>query len=186
MDWLGIVIIASILVSLINGYRRGIVQQVFDIIGIFAALYLAYVNYEYLYRSIELFAEINPLWGRVLSFALIFFGVMMIVAVIVRVWRKIANFTSLSVVDGLIGSGFAGLKCTLFISIILLIMISLPIQAVNDIVYNSEVASSLVEFIPAIYSSIERFLPENIKGFFIGPQGLEIRRSADPHYVGSA
>jgi membrane protein required for colicin V production len=114
-----IILVVLIVVAIIKGFQRGLIVALFSflaiIIGLAAALKLSAVVAERLGNSVK----ISDKWLPILSFALVFIGVVLLVRLGAKALQKTVEFVSLGFVNKIGGFIFyAALYITVF-SIIL-------------------------------------------------------------------
>jgi len=117
MNPFDIVIIVILGYSLVRGLFRGLVKEVSSIIGVFGGFYAAYTYYgllgKFLSRLIQDVAYLN-----ILSFMIIFCGVLIIVSVLGVIIKYLLNIAFLGWVDRIGGVIFGITKGVLIVSVL--------------------------------------------------------------------
>jgi len=117
MNPFDIVIIVILGYSLVRGLFRGLVKEVSSIIGVFGGFYAAYTYYgllgKFLSRLIQDVAYLN-----ILSFMIIFCGVLIIVSVLGIIIKYLLNIAFLGWVDRIGGVIFGITKGVLIVSVL--------------------------------------------------------------------
>ncbi|MGC6285793.1 MAG: CvpA family protein [Polaribacter sp.] len=114
-----IVILVILVFSFVRGFMKGFFIEVASLIAIFLGAYAA-INYS---GSVELFLKESVLeWSdqtfRIVSFALTFLTIVIIVITIGKILTKLADITALGLANKLMGGVFSVLKSALILSII--------------------------------------------------------------------
>jgi uncharacterized membrane protein required for colicin V production len=121
-----VVIVLVILFFLIDGIRRGLVRQVFEIVGLVAAFIAAYYLGHFLARRFDASTRIS--YPIVLFFfsAVVFVAVVIVFHLLGVVMQKIMSITVLGAVDRIGGALFGALKGVLFVSLVCVLIFSIP------------------------------------------------------------
>lgn len=121
-----IAIISVIAIYFISGMRRGLIRQIADIVGIIVAFvgafYFAHYLAQYLEREFSLYYKIS----LVIAAVVLFVAIILVFRLIGVVLRRFADITLLSGVDALGGGLLGAFKGVLLVSLILVIVFSLP------------------------------------------------------------
>lgn len=152
--------IATILVVvffLIDGIRRGLVRQIFEVIGLVAAFIGAFYVGHYLAERFEGSTRIS--YRAVLFFCSV--AVFIVVAVafhlIGRLFQKIVSVTVLAPVDRIGGAVFGALKGVLFVSLICVIIFSVPsLGGFKETLRANRVATKIHPVLPRMYNYFMR------------------------------
>ena len=138
MNPFDILIIVILGYSLVRGLFRGLVKELSSIIGVLGGFYAAYTYYQVvaglLSRLIHDIAYLN-----ILSFLIIFCGVLIIVGVLGVIIKYLLNIAFLGWIDRIGGVFFGVLKAVLIVSILFITLTAfLPKGAA--FIKNSELA----------------------------------------------
>ena len=119
MNWLDIVLAIPLLWFLYKGFRNGLVIELASlaalVLGVYAALYFSYYTQAYLEENFEI-AE-NYLY--IISFAITFLIVAIIVYLAGKIIHKLVNIVALGFLNRIAGGIFGFLKAALVLSVIL-------------------------------------------------------------------
>jgi membrane protein required for colicin V production len=160
MNPFDIVIIVILSFCLIRGIFRGLVKEVSAIIGVLAGFYAAYTYYvqtaKYLSRWIS-----NVSYCNILSFLIIFCGVLIIVNILGIIIKYILKIASMGWIDRISGAGFGIIKAVLIVSI-LLIMLTAFLPKGSPIIRNSMFAP----YITMVSERLAKVIPPSMKDQF--------------------
>ena len=182
MNWLDIVIVIILVISAFLGLKRGFIKTLLPLVGLVLAVFLAGRFYVQLSGRLS-FIE-NPSLARVAAFAIIFFAVIVAVAILSSILRKIIQMLLLGWVDRLGGAvfGFAigWVVCSVIVAL-LARYVALPVelpqvphsegwlenwrevvkarQFITTLINESALAKLLLRSFPFLLS----FLPEELK-----------------------
>jgi membrane protein required for colicin V production len=117
MNPFDILIIVILGYSLVRGLFRGLVKEVSSIIGVFGGFYAAYTYYKILAKLLSgLINDVSYL--NILSFLIIFCGVLMVVSVLGVIIKYLLNIAFLGWVDRIGGLIFGITKGILIVSVL--------------------------------------------------------------------
>ncbi len=156
--WLDIVIVLFLAISLISGFRTGFVRGVFSLAGLVAGLWLASRYYVALAARLTFIA--NERSAQIAAFAIIFFAVLIIAAIIGNVFHAILQGVMLGWLNSLAGAVFSVVTGIIFAGAILSVWVKYFGGA--DIVSQSGLALWLIR----VFQSFLAFLPGAVRSFF--------------------
>ena len=138
MNPFDILIIVILGYSLVRGLFRGLVKELSSIVGVLGGFYAAYTYYNVLAGLLSrLIHDISYL--NILSFLLIFCGVLIIVGVLSVIIKYLLNIAFLGWIDRIGGVVFGVLKGVLIVSI-LFITLTAFLPKGTAFIKNSELA----------------------------------------------
>jgi len=105
MSWLDIVIIVVLAIATFLGLRIGIIKAVLSLVGVIVGVVLAGQYYVALADVLPFFSETSNV-AKVVAFAIILIGVMIVAAVLARLLKWAAKVMMLSWVNHLGGAVF--------------------------------------------------------------------------------
>ena len=173
LDW---AIILSLLVSVYRGFRSGLVQQLFGLGGSILALILAFRHYSGLGTALTGWLNISENLGNILAFIILVVGISSILAYLGFRWQETNVSSPVVFNDGVAGAIFGGLKVLVVWVLILLLMASLPWDALKKPLYESDLAQDVLKITPFFYFLQEEVLPAEVPRIFLTPEGVQIRR----------
>ena len=117
MNPFDILIIVILGYSLVRGLFRGLVKEVSSIIGVFGGFYAAYTYYKFLAKLLSgLISDVSYL--NILSFLIIFCGVLIVVSVLGVIIKYLLNIAFLGWVDRMGGFIFGITKGILIVAVL--------------------------------------------------------------------
>jgi membrane protein required for colicin V production len=121
-----IVIALVVLFFFVDGIRRGLVRQLFEIAGLIAAFIGAYYAGYFLAQRFEGSTRISYPIVRFFFSAVVFIIIALAFNLIGLVFRKIVSVTILNPIDRIGGAVFGALKGILFVSLVCVLVFSIP------------------------------------------------------------
>jgi membrane protein required for colicin V production len=160
MNWLDIVIVAYLIVSVITGIMQGLIKSVLSLLGIIVGLIIAANSYKQLGEMLSFIS--NKDISEIVAFIIIMGAVMAVAAILALVLKTIIKTIMLGWVDRIGGGVFGLLMGVLSISGILAVIVKLT---GSNLISESIFAGFLLDKFPIILG----FLPsefKTIKDFF--------------------
>lgn len=122
MNWLDISIAIPLTWGLYKGFTSGIIMEMARIVALIAGVYLA-VRFaqelsEYLYKNTELTNEFLP----IISFAIIFIGVVLLVHLFAKAIEKLAKTVALGWANKAAGATFGMFRFAFILSVIIMML----------------------------------------------------------------
>ena len=121
MNPFDILIIIILGYSIVRGLFRGLVKEASSIIGVLGGFYAAYSYYPMLAKWLSGLIT-DPSYLNILSFLVIFCGVLIIISILGVVVKYLLNVAFLGWVDRICGVGFGLIKGILIISVLFIIL----------------------------------------------------------------
>ena len=190
MNWFDIIIIILLLIALINGYRKGLIQQLVSLAIILLSAIFGGKLAAYILPELNRFLDLSPNLARVLSFVLAFAAIAIIISLIGKFIQKFLAVIFLSFVNRLLGSIIAVGTLMFILSIVLNLVLMLD---KNESLISKEIKKESFFFerveavVPAVVPHLDRelweFIPENYREeienksdsiFQNTPRGVEI------------
>jgi membrane protein required for colicin V production len=135
MNYIDIIIGVLLLISVVAGWRQGLVRQVFGILALLLGVFCAYKFSGFTAHHLSKWFAMNEAVTNAVAFAVTFIAVLFLVILIGRIADKFIKMVALGLVNRLLGAVLCALKAVLIISICLIILRSfdlLPAEKVRD------------------------------------------------------
>jgi uncharacterized membrane protein required for colicin V production len=163
MNWLDVVLLFILAASIVTSFRKGLTREVIGLASVVLALVL----------GIEFYGSAGSLLSSYVSglaaanfagFFLVFFGVLLIGAVMSSVLGKFWRVTGLSIVDHALGAGFGAVRGILIaVALIMGIMAFSPSNQAPDSVVRSRTAPYVVDAARAVAAVAPHELREGFR-----------------------
>lgn len=160
MNYIDIILLILLVLSAINGFRKGLISEVASlaalILGIWGAIEFSYITSDFLVENFHLTTE----YLNIISFVVTFVVIVILVHIVGNTVSKMAETVMLGYVNKLAGLVFAVLKSALILSIILVVFDKidqdvkiLPKEAKS----NSRMYEPIRSLAPSIFPFIENW-----------------------------
>lgn len=121
MNSFDIVIGSLLLFGFIRGFSRGLFVELASLValiaGIWGAIHFSYFAGDFLVENVEWDEE----YISITAFAITFIIIVIVIAMIGKVFTKIADFAALGILNKLLGGAFAILKYGFILSVVLIV-----------------------------------------------------------------
>ena len=161
MSWLDIVILVIVAVATFLGLKIGIIKAVLALAGLIVGIILAGRYYVLLSEQLSFIPQAGV--AKIVAFAIILIGVMVIAVVLARLLKGVASVTMLNWVNHLGGAVFGLALGAIFCSALLAIWVKW--LGVGSAITESIVAAVLLDKFPMILALLpDEF--DTIRSFF--------------------
>ena len=160
MNWVDIVIIIYLVLSVITGFTQGLIRTLLSIIGLIVGILLASHFYKQLGNVLTFIS--NKDWANIVAFIIILVVVMGIAALIAILLRSLIKAIMLGWLDRLGGAVVGLILGALSVSAFLAIIVK---YTNTSVITESKLAGFFLDKFPIIL----KFMPsefQNIKDFF--------------------
>lgn len=160
MNWLDVVIIIYLIVSVISGLAQGLIRSLFSIVGLIVGIVLAANFYKQLGGMLTFIS--NPDIANIVAFIIIMLATMAVAALIAFILRSLIQALMLGWVDKIGGAIFGFFLGALSVSALLAIIIKMTSVG---LIYDSALARFFLDKFPLVLG----FLPSEfdvIRDFF--------------------
>jgi membrane protein required for colicin V production len=156
-----IIVVVILGYCVIRGIFRGLIKELFSLIGVFGGFYAAYTYYMVLAKPLSRWIA-NTGYLNILSFMTIFCFVFIIISILGIIIHYILNIAFLGWVDRICGAGFSTVKGIMIASVLLITLTTfLPKGApvIKDSLLSPHVA--------LVAEKMVKVVPKNMKHAFI-------------------
>jgi len=166
MNWLDIVILVAIAIPTVIGLRVGIIKAALSLAGVIAGIILAGFYYIPLSERLSFISPASV--AKIVAFAIILIGVIIIAAVLAWLLRRVTSIMMLGGVDRVGGAILGFVLGALFCGALLSAYINFFDKAPP--ITESHLATTLLDG----FSLVLALLPEPIRSFFTTVPGSDV------------
>ncbi len=173
--WLDAVVVLLLVVGIWRGFRRGLIREVFSLLGVLLAVAIAFQRYH----ELSLYLMINyPLieWqAQLISFLVLALGISLVAIFLGYLWSKIVRYTPFALIDNIAGAGFGVVKIAVIVIAFVVILSSLSIPPVDQVLAESYCAQQVTVVWPHVNQWLDHVWPEDWgkPGWLLKPLDLE-------------
>ncbi len=171
-NWVDLVAIILLALALLRGFIRGFTREVFGLIGMAAAVVAGLSWYRELAGYAAAAYGLSEGQAQILAFSVIVLAVGLVAALITHMGVRIIRLTPFSLVDRLAGAAFGGFKILLLLLIVISVLLSLGVPAIDAVLDDSLLADQIALLQPLAYRYAEEWWPaawEKPAWLFPGP-----------------
>jgi len=164
IDWLSAAILVILVADLVLGFRRGLIRQVFDLVGIIVAV-LAAIRFgpdaaDALVRMA--FPRVSAQVASVLGFVIVLLGTLALTELLSYGVGLIARVPGVSVLNNLLGALFRVVRGMILISVALSLLSALQLPAVDSAIARSSLAQSLKPVAGILWNEVKDYIPDHL------------------------
>lgn len=159
MNTFDIIIAALLLFGFIRGLFKGLFIEVASLVALIAGIYGAIHFSHFIKDYLTVHVSWEEKYITLISFAVTFIFIVLVISLIGKMLTKIADFASLGILNKLLGGIFGVLKIGLLLSVILLILSKLN----NKIPFLSEEQKESAVLYKPVKNLAPTIFPEFIK-----------------------
>lgn len=159
--WIDIVILIILALGLLKGFKRGLVRELFSLVGAILAVIIAYRSYQDL--SFYLM-DVYPLaeWqAQMIAFVVLILGISLLAAFFGYLWSRAIRLTPFALVDHVAGAAFGAAKVGIVILAVLVIITAAGLSTIDMILEESSVVQQMRVLLPFVYEYLEANWPAN-------------------------
>ena len=116
MNYLDIIISASLLYAIIKGFSNGLIKEVTSLISLFLAVYVGVNFAEYIEPKVLDIFSTNEDIGFVLAFCILFLVTLVVVRLLGRLMHNLTKILALGLISSVLGAVFGLFKAVVFFS----------------------------------------------------------------------
>ncbi|MCK9524944.1 MAG: CvpA family protein [Limnochordia bacterium] len=161
--WIDLVILVFLALGLLKGLKRGLVRELFSLMGAILAIIIAYHSYQNLALVLIDTYQLSTWQAQTISFVVLLVGISLLGAFFGYVWSKALSLTPFSVVDHIGGAAFGVAKVGAFVLILLVVFGATNIAFVNSILDESVVVQQIGVLLPFVYDYLDQYWPEQLQ-----------------------
>lgn len=121
MNTFDIVIAALLLFGFIRGFSKGLFMELASLIALIAGIYGA-IHFSYLAENLLInWVDWDEEYITITAFACTFIVIVVTIALVGRLFTKIADFAALGILNKILGGAFGALKYGLILSVIFIV-----------------------------------------------------------------
>ncbi len=152
MNWLDIVILIVLAVSVIGGIKNGLIKSLFGLLGLIVGVVLAGRFYIALADYLTFISDANI--ARIAAFIIIFIAVGLIAALLGVIFTRIVSVITLGWINRLLGGVFGLFMGAVSVAALLVVLVKFT--GIGDFVSNSALATFLINKLPLVLAMLPK------------------------------
>lgn len=155
MSIVDIIIVVLIILGLVRGFMRGLFVEIASLVALLAGLYGAIHFSNYAATFLEEHFEWDEQYINIVSFAITFLVIVILISLAGKALTKLANFAALGIFNKVFGGVFGAIKTALILSVLIIIYEKMTFQDEEQSLPNWAEGSALYtpirELAPSIF-----------------------------------
>ncbi len=161
--WIDLVTLVFLALGLLKGFKRGLVRELFSLMGAILAIIVAYHSYQTLALVLLDNYQLSTWQAQAISFVTLLIGISLLGAFFGYVWSKALSFTPFSVLDHIGGAAFGVAKVATFVLILLIFLGAANFGFVDTMLDESVVVQQIGVLLPFVYDYLDVYWPNQIQ-----------------------
>ncbi len=157
--WVDLVVMAFVAFSVIRGFRRGFIREVFSLVGSLIAVVLAFQGYQELAYYLIVAYPLLDWQAQLLAFFVLVLGISILAVFFGFLWARAIRLTPFALLDNLAGAGFGVIKVGVIVVISVVLLGSLGVAPVDHVLEESITAHQVIVVWPVIHQKLEIVWP---------------------------
>lgn len=159
MNTLDLILLAPLAYGAYNGFKKGFILEIISIVSFILAVIGSFALLQWGIDLLNQYFDINSQLLPYVAFILIFIGIVIVVNLIGKLFKKIIDFTLLGPVDKMAGAIVSLLKWAFGLSIMIWLTDSFGITLIDPWTEGSAIYPYLLTFAPIVVDAFSSLLP---------------------------
>ncbi len=161
--WIDLVILVFLALGLLKGFKRGLVRELFSLMGAVLAIIIAFHSYQSLATVLLENYQLTTWQAQAISFVALLMGISLLGAFFGYIWSKALSFTPFSVLDHIGGAAFGVAKVAVVVLIVLIFLGAVNMDFVHTLLSESVVVQQIGVLLPFVYDYLDLYWPEQLQ-----------------------
>lgn len=158
--WIDLVILVFLALGLLKGFKKGLVRELFSLMGAVFAIIIAFHSYQSLAALLLEKYQLTVWQAQAISFVALIVGISLLGAFFGYVWSKALSYTPFSVIVHIGGAAFGVAKVGAVVLILLIFLGAANLSFVNAMLDESVVVQQIGVLLPFVYDYVDLYWPE--------------------------
>ena len=170
MNTIDIIIAALLVFGFVRGLIKGLFVEIASLVALIAGIYGAIHFSFYVGNVLVKYVSWEERYITIVAFAITFGLIVLVIALLGKIFTKIADFASLGLLNKIAGGVFGSLKSALILSIVLLVFSKLndTLPFISEAQQNDAILYEPVkELAPTLFPSFIKVIKEKSENFEI-------------------
>lgn len=170
MNIIDIIIAALLVFGFVRGLIKGLFVEIASLVALIAGIYGAIHFSFYVGNVLAKYVSWEERYITIVAFAITFGVIVLVIALLGKIFTKIADFASLGLLNKIAGGIFGSLKAALILSIVLLVFSKLndTLPFISEAQQNDAILyEPIKELAPTLFPSFVKVIKEKSENFEI-------------------
>lgn len=159
-QWIDLVILVFLAFGLLKGFKKGLIRELFSLMGAILAIVIAYHSYQSFALLLLQNYQLTTWQAQTIAFVVLIVGISLLGVFFGYVWSKAISFTPFSVVDHMGGAAFGVAKVGVVLLVLLIFLGAANITFINTVLDESVVVQQIGVLLPFVYDYLDIYWPD--------------------------
>ncbi|NMB01861.1 MAG: CvpA family protein [Firmicutes bacterium] len=160
--WIDLVILVFLALGLLKGFKKGLIRELFSLMGAVLAIIIAYHSYQNLALILLENYNLSTWQAQTISFVTLLMGISLLGAFFGWVWSRAISFTPFSVLDHIGGAIFGVVKVVAVVLLVLIILSATDLTFFDTMLAESVVVQQIGVLLPYVYDYLDYYWPAEL------------------------
>lgn len=161
--WIDLVILVFLALGLLKGFKKGLIREIFSLMGAAFAIIIAYHSYQNLALILLENYPLSTWQAQTISFVVLLVGISLLGAFFGYIWSKAISFTPFAVLDHIAGALFGVVKVVAVVLILLIVLNATELTIFDTMLDESIVVEQMGVFLPYVYDYLDHYWPAELQ-----------------------
>lgn len=173
--WIDAAVVILLVVGIWRGFRRGLIREVFSLLGVLLAVVIAFQRYQELSLHLMVSYPLKEWQAQLIAFFALALGISLLAVLFGYFWSRIIRITPFALIDNIAGAGFGVAKIMVVVITVVVVLNSLSISPVDQVLAESYTAQQVSLIWPHVNQWLDRIWPDEWArpGWLFPPINLE-------------
>lgn len=161
--WIDLVVLVLLALGLFKGFRKGLIRELFSLMGAVFAIIIAYHSYQNLALILLENYNLSTWQAQTISFVALLLGISLLGAFFGFIWSKAISLTPFSALDHLGGAVFGVAKIVAVVLVILILVGAANITILETMFDESVVVQQIGVLLPFVFDYLDQYWPADVQ-----------------------
>ncbi|HHY09795.1 MAG TPA: CvpA family protein [Firmicutes bacterium] len=157
--WIDLVTLVFLALGLLKGFKKGLIRELFSLMGGILAIIIAYHSYQGLSAVLLDKYPLSPWQGQAIAFVALLLGISLLGAFLGYIWSKAISLTPFAVLDHIGGAAFGVFKVGAVLLLLLIFLNAAEIGSLEAILQESVVVQQVSVLVPFVHEYLAEYWP---------------------------
>lgn len=158
--WIDMVIVVFVVMGLWRGFRRGLIREVFSLVGALLAVAVAYQGYQELSLYLTATYPMVEWLAQIIAFGVLTLAISLGAALFGYFWSRVIRLTPFAIIDNLAGAGLGVAKVAVITIVLVAVVSSLGLPPIEQVLADSSIAQQVILVLPLMSQRLESVWPQ--------------------------
>lgn len=157
--WIDLVTLVFLALGLLKGFKKGLIRELFSLMGGILAIIVAYHSYQGLSAVLLEKYPLSPWQGQAIAFVLLLVGISLLGVFLGYIWSKAISLTPFAVLDHIGGAAFGFAKVGAIFLLLVIFLNAVNIASIEIMLQESVVVQQVSVLVPFAHQYLDEYWP---------------------------